>query len=83
MRALVLFHQWDVADDAIDPIAIVSEFIWGNMEESEVQRIFDSAKKVYRCDEAPDDAFRTAWVTLAGVHELFATPELGTVEVAP
>lgn len=81
MRALILFHQWDISDDAIDPIAIISEIVWENVEEGYVERIWQEAKEEYGVSDCPADSFRTAWVTLTGVHEMFAQPDLGEARV--
>lgn len=83
MRALILFHQWDDADDAIDPIAIVSEMVWENCEEGYVEDMWQKAKDEYGVGDQPPESFRTAWVTLAGVHEMFDEVDLGVAAVRP
>lgn len=83
MRTLVLFHRWEDDSDAVDAIAVISEVVWENAGDAEVERIFTAAKELYGLTDAPADSFRTAWVSFDGVHALFDTPRLGTRAVEP
>jgi hypothetical protein len=78
MRALVLFYAYDGLTDHVDPIAIVSEAVWENLDEADIEEIFDSARHDYN---ASREHCREAWVRLPDASFLFDTPDIGRATI--
>lgn len=80
MRALVLFYNWGHADEC-DPIAIIPESVWENVDDEAIEEMFDVVKNDYKILDDPPENFRRAWVSLSGAGSLFRTPTiLGNIE---
>jgi len=79
MRALVLFYAYDGDVEQIEPIAIISELTFGNLDRDDVEETWRQARDVYGAD--PSDC-RAGWVSMPEVSALFGTPELGVATLA-
>jgi len=74
MRALVLFYAYEGDVEQIEPIAIISELTFENLDRDEVEETWREARSTYGAD--PSDC-RAGWVSMPDAAGLFGTPELG------
>ena len=80
MRTLVMYHVWDGGTDA-DPIGIIPELVWENIEPEEEEAMWTAFKAAYRVADEPKETFRTAWVVMPDGDALFDVPELGAARL--
>ena len=79
MRALVLFYAYEGDPETIEPIAIISEMTFENLDRDDVEETWRQAREVYGAE--PSDC-RAAWVSMPDPAGLFGTPELGAATLA-